>query len=334
MRLLAGIAAAAPLRTVLTGDASLSGRPMERVAEPLRAMGADVTTTDGHAPLLIVGGDLAGIRYELRVPSAQVKSAILLAGLTARGPTTVVERTATRDHTERAIRALGGSIRTEALEVEVEAFQHGGFAATVPGDPSSAAFLAAASAVTGGALTLSEVGLNPTRLGFLAVMRRMGVTVAERVTGEELGEPVGELAIAPVASLDGTVVGRDELPAVIDEVPALAAIAAHAGSPTRFEGAGELRVKESDRLSGVAAGLTGLGGAARIEGDDLVIGGGGLAGGTAVSAGDHRLAMAFVVAALAAGGPSTIEGIEAVEVSYPGFGAVVSGLGAELEIRP
>jgi 3-phosphoshikimate 1-carboxyvinyltransferase len=203
----------------------------------------------------------------------------------------------------------------------------------VPGDPSSAAFLVAACAVTGAALTLTGVGLNPTRLGFLAVLRRMGLTVAERVTGEELGEPVGELAVTPAAALDGTVVGRDELPAVIDEVPALAAVAAHARSGTRFEGAGELRVKESDRLNGIAAGLTALGGAARADGDDLVIGGGGLAGGTAASRGDHRLAMAFVVAALAAGGPCAVEGTEAADVSYPGFGTVLSGLGADLEVR-
>lgn len=333
MRLLAGVLAGAPFRSVLTGDASLIVRPMERVAEPLRAMGARVTTTDGHPPVTVEGGALHGIRYELPIPSAQVKSSILLAGLAATGTTTVLEPIATRDHTERAIRALGGPVRRRGSEIEVEAFQHGGFVGRVPGDPSSAAFLVAASALTGAALTMVDVGLNPTRLGFLAVLRRMGVVVNERTTREELGEPVGELSVGPAGRLAGTTVGRAELPAVIDEVPALAAVAAHARSRTRFEGAGELRVKESDRLEGLVAGLSALGGSAWAEGDDLVIGGGGLRGGTAGSDGDHRLAMALAVAALAASGPSVVIGSDAADVSYPGFARDLASLGADLEVR-
>lgn len=332
MRLLAGVAAAAPFRSVLTGDASLSARPMERVAEPLRAMGASVATTEGRAPLTIDGGLLRGIRYEAATPSAQVKSAILLAGLAADGPTAVVEPIPTRDHTERAIRALGGVIRVRGLEVEVEAFQHAGFTGAVPGDPSAAVFLVAASAVTGASLTVSGVGLNPTRLGFLNVLRRMGVAVEQRVTGAELGEPVGELSVATGTRLRGTTVGADELPAVIDEVPVLAMLAAHAEGETWFLGADELRVKESDRLTGVADGIAALGGHAGDEGSDLVVVGTGLRGGHADARGDHRLAMAFAVGALAAEGASTIDGAEAIHVSYPGFATDLVELGASLEV--
>jgi 3-phosphoshikimate 1-carboxyvinyltransferase len=334
MRLLAGVAAAAPFRTVLVGDASLTGRPMERVAAPLRAMGARVSTTDGHAPMTVEGGRLRGIRYELPNPSAQVKGAVLLAGLAAPDRTTVVEPVASRDHTERAIAALGGRIDRQGTEIAIEPFQHAGFEARVPGDPSSAAFLIGASVVTGAALTVRDVGLNPTRLGFLRVLRRMGVSIVERITGEELGEPVGEVIVQAGARPTGTRIDRGELPSVIDEVPVLAAVAATAGGETRFEGAGELRVKESDRLAGVADGLSALGGRADVAGDDLVVTGGGLAGGVAGSLGDHRLAMAFVVAALAAQGSSTIEGAQAAEISYPGFAARLADLGGAVEALP
>ncbi len=335
MRLLAGTVAAAPFRTVLIGDPSLSGRPMERVAEPLRAMGAGVRTTDGHAPMTVDGGPLRGIRYELVIPSAQVKGAILLAGLAASNRTTVVETIATRDHTERAIVALGGRVDRRGSEIEIEPFRHAGFEGRVPGDPSSAAFLVAASVVTGAAMTVRDVGLNPTRLGFVRVLRRMGVRIVERVTRQELGEPVGELTVEPgTRPPTGTRIDAEELPAVIDEVPVLAAVAAHAGTETRFEGAGELRVKESDRLAGIAAGLSELGGRAAVEGNDLVVGGEELTGGVTRSLGDHRLAMAFVVAALGARGPSTIEGTEAADVSYPGFAAALADLGASVESHP
>ena len=276
---------------------------MERVAEPLRAMGAVVTTTDGHAPLEVVGGPLYGIVATLPVPTAQVKSAILLAGVAAEGETTVTEPAATRDHTERALAALGAPVSVEGRTVTLQGvFQHDAFTGTVPGDVSSAAFLVAAAALNGSELTVREVGLNPSRLHFLRVLERMGVRTETRPIRQELGEPVGDLWVAPGADLLGTVIEASELPLVIDEVPILAVVAAHARGETWFTGAAELRAKETDRLTGVAEGLRTLGGHAGIEGDDLVVPGLGLRGGIADSGGDHRLAMAFAVGALAADG--------------------------------
>jgi 3-phosphoshikimate 1-carboxyvinyltransferase len=332
MRLLAGTLAAAPFRSVLIGDASLSMRPMERVATPLREMGATVTTTDGHPPLEIVGGPLYGISYALPIPTAQVKGAILLAGVAAEGETVVTEPAATRDHTERALAALGAPVSVEGTTITLQGvYQHDAFAATVPGDISSAAFLVAAAALTGSELTVRGVGLNPSRLHFLRVMERMGVRVEARSTGEQLGEPVGDLWVAPAAELRGTEVAASELPLVIDEVPVLALMATHARGETWFMGASELRAKESDRLTGVADGVRALGGHAGIEGDDLVVPGLGLRGGVADGRGDHRLAMAFAVAALAADAPCEIEGMEAADVSFPGFVETLRALGASVE---
>jgi 3-phosphoshikimate 1-carboxyvinyltransferase len=333
MRLVAGLAASAPFETVLRGDDSLSMRPMERVARPLRAMGADVATMDGRPPLTIRGAHLTGIRFRPEVPSAQVKGAVLLAALAADGPTTVIEEVGTRDHTERLLAALGAQIRTSGHEVVLEgSFQHRGFRGKVPGDPSSAAFLLVAAAVTGGEITLRDVGLNPTRLGFLGVLGRMGVEVEVEVEGEELGEPVGTMRLPSSVTPRSVHVAANELPLVIDEVPVLAALATHADGPSRFEGASELRVKESDRLSVLAEGLRALGGAARVEGDDLVVSGAGLTGGTARSAGDHRIAMALTVAALVARAPSEIDGSESAAVSFPGFFGLLRSLGADVEM--
>lgn len=306
---------------------------MERVAEPLRAMGADVTTEDGHPPLTIHGRDLRGIRFEAGVPSAQVKSAVLFAALAADGPTAVIEPVPTRDHTERALAALGAPLRVTEDGVLLDGpFQHEGFGGKVPGDPSSAAFLLAAAALTGGGLTLLGVGLNPTRLAFVEVLRRMGVEVGIEVEGEELGEPVGRMRLAPSGALRPVRVVAGEVPSVIDEVPILAALAAHADGASRFEGASELRVKESDRLSVLAEGLRAMGGDAADEGDDLVVGGGGLAGGSARSAGDHRMGMALTVAAMAARKPSQIDGVESAAVSFPGFFGLLASLGADVEV--
>jgi 3-phosphoshikimate 1-carboxyvinyltransferase len=335
MRLIAGIAASAPFETVLRGDDSLSTRPMERVAMPLRAMGADVTTQGGHPPLTIRGADLTGIRFAPEVPSAQVKGAVLLAGLAADGETTVSEAIRTRDHTERLLEALGAPIRAAGANVVLEgSFQHDGFRGRVPGDPSSAAFLLGAAALTGGDLTLSGVGLNPTRLGFLEVLGRMGVEVEVEVEGEEMGEPVGTMRLASSVAPGPVRVAASELPIVIDEVPLLAALAAHADGPSRFEGAGELRVKESDRLAALAEGFRGLGGAADVDGEDLVVGGGGLTGGSSRSAGDHRIAMALTVTALVARTPSEIDGAESAAVSFPGFFDLVHALGGHVEVPP
>jgi 3-phosphoshikimate 1-carboxyvinyltransferase len=333
MRLLAGTLAGVPIRSRLVGDASLSSRPMERVAAPLRAMGALVGTTEGHAPVEIVGGRLTGIEHTLAVPTAQVKGAILLAGLCAEGETIVREPAPTRDHTERALAALGAPVVAANGSVAVGGpFQHAGFEASVPGDVSSAAFLVGAAAITGSELTVSGVGLNPSRLGYLDVLTRMGVRTETSVRGESLGEPVGELRIARGGGLTGTEVSADELPLVIDEVPVLALAATAARGETRFVNAGELRAKESDRLGGVAAGIRQLGGRAATEGDDLVVEGVGLAGGAADAGGDHRLAMAFAVAALSAGAPCEIEGMETADVSFPGFVRTLVALGATIEV--
>lgn len=330
MRLLAGVLASAAFESVLDGDDSLRTRPMERIAEPLRRMGAEVRTTDGHAPLHIEGAPLKGIDFWLTVPSAQVKSAILLAGVAADGVTTVRDPAATRDHTERALEALGAPVRAEGGAVSVSAFQHEGFTASVPGDVSSAAFLVGSAAVTGGDLTIRRVGLNETRTRFLRVLERMGVGTERRVTGRELGEPVGDLQVRSVGTLVGTTVEPWELPLVIDEVPVLAAVAVHAAGESRFRGGAELRVKESDRLGGLATALRALGGQSVVEGDDLVIAGGGLAGGQTEATGDHRMAMALAVAALAAGGECEIDGMESAEVSFPGFVEALGALGARI----
>lgn len=330
MRLLAGVLAATGFRSVLTGDESLRVRPMERVAEPLRRMGAAVRTTDGHAPIEIHGAPLRGIVYRPVVPSAQVKSAVLLAGIAAEGETVVEESAPTRDHTERALAALGAPVAAEPGRVRVGRFQHAGFEGRVPGDLSSAAFLVAAAALTGSGLVVEGVGLNPSRAAVLDVMRRMGVPIEVRVRRAELGEPVGDVSVGPVEGLRGTTVEASELPLVIDEVPVLTALAAHARGESWFVGAGELRVKESDRLTGLAEGLRGLGGHAAVEADDLVVAGGGLPGGSADAGGDHRMAMALCVAALAGEGPSVVGGLEWAEVSFPGFAATLRGLGADL----
>jgi 3-phosphoshikimate 1-carboxyvinyltransferase len=332
MRLLAGVLASAPFEAVLTGDESLRARPMERVARPLRAMGATVETTDGHPPIRIRGGRLHGISFRCPVPSAQVKGAVLLAALAAEGETVVLEPAPTRDHTERALAHLGAPIRVPAPgEVHLSAFQHAGFSARVPGDVSSAAFLIAAAALTGGELRVEGVGLNPSRTRFLEVMARMGVRAEPRVLGEELGEPVGEIHVRPSAELVGTTVPAEELPLVIDEVPVLAALAAHARGESRFAGAGELRVKESDRLEGLAAMVRALGGSAAVEGDDLVLAGGGLQGGLADACGDHRMAMAAAVAGLGARAEVEVEGAEVADVSFPGFVETLRALGASIE---
>ncbi|MFL5799793.1 MAG: 3-phosphoshikimate 1-carboxyvinyltransferase [Actinomycetota bacterium] len=352
MRLLAGLLAAAPFQATLDGDASLRARPMERVAEPLRRMGAGVETTDGRPPVVIRGGPLAGIRFETAVPSAQVKGAVLLAGIAAEGMTEVVEPAPTRDHTERMLSALGAPVRSTLLDggsraarspeardqaglqysVTVEPFEVPAFTAGTPGDVSSAAFLAGAAVLTGGSVTVPGLGLNPSRLRFLEVLARMGARVHHEAHGEELGEPVGTLRVEGGRAPTGTVVTAGEQPLLLDEIPLLAVVASAAQGETRFEGAGELRVKESDRLMGLRDLLRGLGGDADVTGDTLVVAGGGLRGGVADARGDHRMAMAAVVGACAARGPSEVRGAEAAAVSFPGFAEAMRRLGARLEV--
>jgi 3-phosphoshikimate 1-carboxyvinyltransferase len=332
MRLLAGIVAASPFTSVLTGDASLCRRPMERVARPLRQMGAEVATDDGRPPLTITGRALNGIRFEPDVPSAQVKGSVLLAALAAAGTTRISERVPTRDHTERLLEALEAPVRRDDGGVEVDGpIDLGPVRGDLPGDPSAAAFLLGAAALTGSALAIQRVGLNPSRLRWVEVLERIGVRTSVAVDGEELNEPFGDLHTEATTALRAVRVRPEELPLVIDEVPILAAIAVHAEGESRFEGGAELRVKESDRLTALVEGIRGLGGEAALEGDDLVVGGGGLRGGAAEAAGDHRIAMALVVASLAASAPCEVGGVEVADVSFPGFAPMLHSLGAVLE---
>jgi 3-phosphoshikimate 1-carboxyvinyltransferase len=331
MRLGAGILASASSRVTLEGDASLSRRPMERVAVPLRRMGATVATVGGHPPVTVEGSSLHGIDHRSEVPSAQVKSAILLAGLTADGATVVEEPVTSRDHTERALRALGAPVHVAGTSVRVERFQHHGFAGGIPGDVSSAAFVAAAAALTGATVEISGVGLNPTRTRYLDVLERMGIRTQRIVDGDALGEPMGTLTVERTADLAGVTVGGAELPELIDEVPVLAILAAFAHGHSRFAGAGELRVKESDRLGAIVRMIRGLGGDAAIEGDDLVVAGGELDGGSIDAGGDHRLAMAAAVAGTTTPRPVAIEGAEVADVSFPGFFGTLARLGADVE---
>lgn len=328
MRLLAGLLAGRPFATRLTGDASLSRRPMERIAAPLRAMGAQVHTTDGHAPLTVGGSTaLDGITYRLPVASAQVKSAVLLAGLGARGSTTVVEPTPTRDHTERMLELdvlhLGAERHiTVAGGARVRARAY-----AVPRDVSAAAFfLVAGSTAEQAVIEMPGVGLNPTRTAILDVLRAMGARLTVHRERERGGEPIGDLRVeAPAAGLHGVDVAGDAVANLIDEIPVLAVAAACARGTTTIRDAAELRHKESDRLAVTASVLRAMGADVAEHPDGLTIrgrtaDGPPLAGGVTVDAnGDHRIAMAAAVAALAARAPTTITGAEHAAVSFPGF---------------
>jgi len=322
MRFLAGaVAGVAGVRARLSGDASLSRRPMERVAAPLRRLGAEVSCAPGGTPPLEVAGrPLTGAAIDLDVPSAQVKTAVLLAALNASGATSVREPAPTRDHTERMLRRLGVELtqRDGNLELRPPASLPA-FAISVPGDPSSAAFWAVLAAAHEDAeVEIPGVCLNPTRTGALEVLRRMGARVEVLNRRDEAGEEVGDLVVRS-AALHGTEVTAAEVPALVDEVPVLAVAAAAADGETVMRGLGELRVKESDRLTAIAAALGLMGVAAEVDGDDLRIRGGGLRGAALDSAGDHRLAMALAVAGELASGGTTIRGAGAAAVSYPAF---------------
>jgi 3-phosphoshikimate 1-carboxyvinyltransferase len=322
MRLLAGIVAAHPFRSTLTGDDSLRRRPMRRIIDPLTEMGARIEAEDGRPPLTIDGGGLHGIHHTPQVPSAQVKSGVLLAGLHASGRTTVLEPAPTRDHTERALQAFGVQVDRSGLEVAVAGGQRlVGRTLTVPGDISSATFWATLAAGTpGGYVEVYGVGLNPTRTAMLDILTRAGARVEASIDAETAGEPVGLLTIA-FETCNNFSVEPHEVPAVIDEIPALAALAAMMppGRMFKVRGATELRVKESDRISALARGFRALGASIVEHEDGFTIESRPLSGGTADAAGDHRLAMSFAIAATRAQSPSTITGASSVEVSYPGF---------------
>jgi 3-phosphoshikimate 1-carboxyvinyltransferase len=330
MRLLAGAIAGQPgLAAQLVGDASLRRRPMRRVIDPLTRMGAAITSNLGRPPLGIRGARLRAIDFAPDVPSAQVKSAVLLAGLFAGGTTRVHEAIATRDHTERAFGAFGINLSEDRGTLAIEGGQRfAGRELDVPGDISSAAFWAmAAASQPGSEVTFEDVGLNPTRTAVLDALRRWGAGVEVEAAGNAGGEPRGTVRVRYQSRGELTLTAGD-VPALIDEIPGLAGMAA-AGGRLHVSGAAELRVKESDRISALVAGLRALGARAEEWADGFSIEGGGLKGGTADAAGDHRLAMAFAIAALSAGAPSTIVGADAVGISYPGFFPTLAALTSE-----
>lgn len=321
IRLMAGWAAGIDGLTVLYGDESIARRPMGRVTEPLRRMGARIDGRYGGRlpPLAIRGGGLKGIDYTLPVPSAQVKGAVLLAGLSAAGPTTVREAVATRTHTEQMLAACGAHVHVEGGAVTVQPGELSPADFDVPGDPSQAAFwVVAACLVPGSDLTLEQVYVGPQRAGFVDVLRRMGADV--ELENLDPATTVADIR-ARFSALTATEVGGSEIPGLIDEIPVLAVAAAHAAGTTTFRDATELKVKESDRIATMVDALTSVGAEAEGHDDGLAVNGrsGPLAGGRVDSAGDHRVAMSMAVAALAAGGPVNIEGWQAVATSYPGF---------------
>jgi 3-phosphoshikimate 1-carboxyvinyltransferase len=323
LRLATGLLAAQPFLSILTGDASLRRRPVDRVIGPLRALGADVQARAGDRlpPVVVRGGPLRGARVETRVASAQVKSAVLLAAIQASGATTVVEPVATRDHTERMLPLFGAPVARAGKSATVEgpARLHGA-EIRVPGDLSAAAFLLAAAAlVPGSDVLVRGVGVNPTRTTFLDLLARMGARVERlepRVEGEE---PVADLRVRP-GPLVPVTVDEEEAPGLIDELPLVAVLAAFARGRSEIRGAQELALKESNRIATVAAALEAVGAGVRVLDDGWVIEGkGALRGGRVDAAGDHRIAMAFLVAGLRAKEGVTVDGAEAAAVSDPGF---------------
>jgi 3-phosphoshikimate 1-carboxyvinyltransferase len=339
-RLLAGLAASHPFATFMTGDASLRRRPMGRVVEPLTRMGARFTTrVGGRLPVVIEGArEALPIEYRLPVPSAQVKSAILLAGLNAPGRTILIEPEPTRDHTESMLRHFGASVTVEALadggrRISLEG--HPELVARsviVPGDPSSAAFPAAAALIVpGSSILVRNVGMNPLRTGFFTTLAEMGAKLEMVDRREAGGEPVADLRVT-AGPLTGVDVPARRAPSMIDEYPILAVVASFAGGRTRMRGLAELRVKESDRLAAIARGLAAAGVTVEIEGDDLVVEGSSQPRGGATIAArlDHRIAMSFLVMGLAAGAPIQIDDGATIRTSFPNFVAGMSALGARI----
>ncbi len=336
MRLFMGLLAPQRFDSVLVGDESLTRRPMERVAGPLRQMGARIDTREGRPPVVIHGTpELRGIDYRLPVASAQVKSAVLLAGLRAAGRTRVIEPAPSRDHTERMLSAFGASVVREGPSVSIEGGQRlKGTAITVPADFSSAAFFMVAGCLAAErGLLLRNVGVNPTRTGLLTMLERMGADIRLHPHGapDGRGEPIADIEVHK-SRLRGIEVPEELVPLSIDEFPAFFIAAALAEGETLVRGAQELRVKESDRLAAMAEGLTALGVENRLLEDGLWIRGGtGFSGGIIESHGDHRIAMAFTIAGLAARGPIEIRDVANVATSFPGFLELARTAGLSIE---
>jgi 3-phosphoshikimate 1-carboxyvinyltransferase len=329
IRMLSGLLAGHPFVSTVAGDSSLSKRPMGRIIEPLTRMGARIEAREQKYPPLVIHGDhLNGISYSLPVPSAQVKSAVLLAGLLAQGKTAVHEVIPTRNHTEIALQAFGVNVNVEIGTVSLEGGQSlkGGHF-EVPGDPSSAAFwVAAALLVPESNLTIRSVGLNPTRTYFLEFLQSMGADISRQNVRERNGEKVGDVIVRR-SQLEGGLVEASKVPALIDELPVLAVLGAISRRGLTVQGAQELRVKESDRIRSVVQNLRGLGAQVKEFEDGFEVQGNqSLKGGEIDSYDDHRIAMTFSVAALAAAGPVTIRGADCVRVSYPSFYQVLKEL--------
>lgn len=328
MRLLSGILAGQPFASQIEGDESLSKRPMKRILAPLRSMGASMGARDGlYPPLQIRGGSLRPIRYELPVASAQVKSAVLLAGLNAPGVTTVVEPVETRDHSEIALRRLGAEVAVDGRKVSIRGFPRlTARDMRIPSDLSSAVFFIAATLMLPGSrLRIGGVGLNPTRTAVLSVLRRMGAGIEVHSRPDEGGEPVGMLEVQGEGPLSGGEIGGATVAGVIDEIPMLAVLGAVSKNGLRIRDAGELRVKETDRIATVVRNLRAMGVRVREYQTGMDIEGGSrLRAAELDSCGDHRIAMAFAVAALAADGESSLAGAGAASVSFPEFYAMLA----------
>lgn len=331
MRLLCGLLAARPFPATLLGDASLSQRPMERVAVPLREMGACIETDTGHPPIRIDGGSLRGITHGTPVASAQVKSALLLAGIQAQGRTCLTEAVPSRDHTERMLPLFGADCEVDGAQICVEGRQtlHGAEIA-VPRDLSAAAFFIVGALIAPGSeLKLPGVGVNPRRDGILRILGEMGADLTLDAAGSVGREPVANLTVRS-SSLAGIDIGPDLVANAIDEFPVLCVAAACAEGVTALSGVGELRLKESDRVAAMAEGLKTLGVPMEIDGDAVRIAGRPLGGGTIQSHQDHRIAMAFAIAALAASEPVTVEGARWAATSFPGFPGLAHQAGIRL----
>ena len=330
MRLLAGLLAGQPFEATLTGDRQLLQRPMRRVTDPLRGMGAQIEDQDGRAPLQVTGSALRGCIHELNVASAQVKSALLLAGLYADGPTVIRQCGPARDHTEVMLAAMGADVAVDGLEVTIRPAGEATLnplSLHVPGDFSSAAYLlVAGTLVPGSEVTIQEVGINPTRTGLLDVLARMGGQVAQVEAHDSGGEPVADLRVR-AAALHGTTISGDTVVRMIDEFPVLAVAATQAEGKTVVCDAAELRVKETDRIATVVSELSKMGARIEPQADGFVVHGPtALRGAVVDSHGDHRLGMALVVAGLVAVGETTIQGIDCIADSFPGFWDVLQGL--------
>jgi len=329
IRMLSGILAGQEFATELVGDESLSRRPMGRIITPLQAMGATVTAQDGgRPPLRVSGGHLKGICYEMPVPSAQVKSCVLFAGLYADGETSVIETVRTRDHTEVALRAFGGEVEREGNQARIRGGQRlHGIEAVVPGDISSAAFfLCAAALFPGSQLIVNSLLMNPTRARLLDVLALLGLRISVTQLEEQQGELVGTVQ-AEGSTLKGLTIAGADSAALIDEIPVLAAIAPYTEDGIEIRDARELRVKESDRIAAIAASLRAMGASVEERDDGFMIPGKQRLHGAEIdSLGDHRIAMAFAVAGLRAEGQTVIHRADAAVISFPGFYEVLEGL--------